>query len=261
MPGNWHRAGAERDLPGQRRLQQPGQLDGPDQGRRHDLDAPGRARRARTAARTRQCLPPNGYRAPDETTVTNSVDRDGNVYVTWADHRNNTNPNCELGAGRRRLAPPCDHDIFYAFSTDGGSTWSATTGRHAALALRRDRAVAAVERGHEGRHRGSGSRSTTATTATARPRAATTSPPPQIRNPASNHPNFSYTRVTTSVDAEPDAGEQPGAGRLPRRLHVGRHRPATVTRTSSGRTRARSGATLRRRTSTTPRSIEAADGH
>ncbi len=23
-------------------------------------------------------------------------------------------------------APPCDHDIFYAYSTDGGATWSAT---------------------------------------------------------------------------------------------------------------------------------------
>jgi hypothetical protein len=73
----------------------------------------------------RQCLPPNGYRAPDETTVTNSVDRHGRVYVTWADHRNNTNPNCELGAAGGG-SPPCDHDIFYAFSTDGAATWSAT---------------------------------------------------------------------------------------------------------------------------------------
>ena len=83
----------------------------------------------------RQCLPPNGYRAPDETTVTNSVDEDGNVYVTWADHRNNTNPNCELGAAGGGSGP-CDHDIFYAFSTDGGSTWSDYDGHHAALELR-----------------------------------------------------------------------------------------------------------------------------
>jgi hypothetical protein len=73
----------------------------------------------------RQCLPPNGYRAPDETTVTNSVDRDGNVFVTWADHRHNTNVNCQLGAPGGGSGP-CDHDILYAFSTNGGGTWSAT---------------------------------------------------------------------------------------------------------------------------------------
>jgi hypothetical protein len=73
----------------------------------------------------RQCLPPNGYRAPDETTVTISVDRHSNLYTTWADHRNNTNPNCQLGAAGGG-SPPCDHDIFYAFSRDGGATWSAT---------------------------------------------------------------------------------------------------------------------------------------
>ncbi len=73
----------------------------------------------------RQCLPPNGYRAPDETTVAISVDRNSNLFVTWADHRNNTNPNCELGAPGGG-SPPCDHDIFYAFSLNGGATWSAT---------------------------------------------------------------------------------------------------------------------------------------
>jgi hypothetical protein len=73
----------------------------------------------------RQCLPPNGYRAPDETTVTISVDRNSKLFVTWADHRNNTNPNCELGAAGGG-SPPCDHDIHYAYSTDTGTTWSAT---------------------------------------------------------------------------------------------------------------------------------------
>ena len=73
----------------------------------------------------RQCLPPNGYRVPDETTVAISVDRNSNLYTTWADHRNNTNANCELGAPGGG-SPPCDHDVFYAFSTDGGTTWSDT---------------------------------------------------------------------------------------------------------------------------------------
>jgi hypothetical protein len=73
----------------------------------------------------RQCLPPNGYRAPDETTVTISVDNSSKLYVSWADHRNNTNPNCELGAAGGGSGP-CDHDIHYAYSTNGGSSWSAT---------------------------------------------------------------------------------------------------------------------------------------
>jgi hypothetical protein len=75
----------------------------------------------------RQCLPPNGYRIPEFTSMSISVDRSGNLYATWADHRNNTNPLCDFrtspaGDG----APPCDHDVFYAFSTDGGATWSPT---------------------------------------------------------------------------------------------------------------------------------------
>jgi hypothetical protein len=73
----------------------------------------------------RQCLPPNGYRAPDETSVTVSVDLDNELFVSWADHRNNTNVNCQLGAPGGGSGP-CDHDIHYAFSTNGGSTWSAT---------------------------------------------------------------------------------------------------------------------------------------
>ncbi len=73
----------------------------------------------------RQCLPPNGYRAPTETTVTPSVDLSGKLFVSWADHRNNTNVNCQLGAPGGG-SPPCDHDIHYAYSTNGGSTWSPT---------------------------------------------------------------------------------------------------------------------------------------
>jgi hypothetical protein len=68
-------------------------------------------------------LPPNSYRVPDETTVTISVDRNSKLYTTWADHRNNTNPDCQLGGGG---SPPCDHDIHYAYSLNGGATWSPT---------------------------------------------------------------------------------------------------------------------------------------
>jgi hypothetical protein len=143
----------------------------------------------------RQCLPPNGYRAPDETTVTNSVDRNGNVYVTWADHRNNSNPNCELGAAGGG-APPCDHDIFYAYSTDGAATWSPTIditprsrfGENAQWQpwsdITNDGSRLWV--GYYDRHYGNcemtGCNDITAA---------------QIRNPASNNPRFSYTRVTT----------------------------------------------------------------
>ncbi len=69
----------------------------------------------------RQCLPPNGYRAPEFTSISISVDRNNNLYATWADHRNSDN-NC-----RGNVPPatsPCDHDIFYSFSTNGGTTWA-----------------------------------------------------------------------------------------------------------------------------------------
>jgi hypothetical protein len=75
----------------------------------------------------RQCLPPNGYRVPEFTSMSVSVDRNSNLYAIWADHRNNTNPNCDfrtspVGNG----APPCDHDVLYSFSTNRGTTWSPT---------------------------------------------------------------------------------------------------------------------------------------
>jgi hypothetical protein len=69
----------------------------------------------------RQCLPPNGYRAPEFTSMTISVDRNSNLYATWADHRNGQAP-C-LGT-LPPATPPCNHDVFYSFSTNGGTTWS-----------------------------------------------------------------------------------------------------------------------------------------
>jgi hypothetical protein len=75
----------------------------------------------------RQCLPPNGYRVPEFTSMSISVDGSSNLYAIWADHRNNTNPNCDfrtspVGNG----SPPCDHDVLYAFSTNRGTAWSPT---------------------------------------------------------------------------------------------------------------------------------------
>jgi hypothetical protein len=71
----------------------------------------------------RQCLPPNGYRVPEFTSMSISIDRNGTLYATWADHRN-SDPNCT-----GTLPPatsPCDHDVFYSYSTNGGATWSRT---------------------------------------------------------------------------------------------------------------------------------------
>jgi hypothetical protein len=75
----------------------------------------------------RQCLPPNGYRVPEFTSMSVSVDKNSNLYAIWADHRNNTNPNCDFRTSPPGNGlPPCDHDVFYSFSTDRGTTWSPT---------------------------------------------------------------------------------------------------------------------------------------
>ena len=74
----------------------------------------------------RQCLPPNGYRVPEFTSISISVDRNSNLYAIWADHRNNTNPNCDFNTPPGTEAPPCDHDVFYSFSINRGATWSPT---------------------------------------------------------------------------------------------------------------------------------------
>jgi len=71
----------------------------------------------------RQCLPPNGYRVPMITSISASVDQGGKLYVTWTDGRN-LGPNCQGPAAT--ATPPCDSDVFYAYSTDGGATWSST---------------------------------------------------------------------------------------------------------------------------------------
>jgi hypothetical protein len=72
----------------------------------------------------RQCLPPNGYRVPEFTSMSISVDRHGNLYAIWADHRDGAPP-CDF----RPIAtasPPCDHEVLYSHSENGGVTWSPT---------------------------------------------------------------------------------------------------------------------------------------
>lgn len=73
----------------------------------------------------RQCLPPNGYRVPTETSVSTSVDRNNKLYVSWEDFRNGRSP-CTPLSSWSTAQPPCDMDVFYAYSTNGGTTWSPT---------------------------------------------------------------------------------------------------------------------------------------
>lgn len=71
----------------------------------------------------RQCLPPNGYRMDDFVEGSLSVDKGGNLYFTWADFRNGA-ANCNPNGPAATATPPCDNDVFYSFSKDGGATWS-----------------------------------------------------------------------------------------------------------------------------------------
>jgi hypothetical protein len=73
----------------------------------------------------RQCLPPNGYRVPEFTSITASVDKSSKLYVTWSDARN-LGPNCNPLGSANTATPPCDNDVFYAYSTNGGAAWSPT---------------------------------------------------------------------------------------------------------------------------------------
>jgi hypothetical protein len=73
----------------------------------------------------RQCLPPNGYRVPEFTSISASVDSSNRLYVSWADARN-LGPNCNPLGSAATASPPCDNDVFYAYSTNGGASWSAT---------------------------------------------------------------------------------------------------------------------------------------
>jgi len=70
----------------------------------------------------RACLPPNGYRLDDFVTISGAVDDNSRLYVTWSDFRNGGG---SCGTGNAATAtPPCDSDVFYSSSTDGGAHWS-----------------------------------------------------------------------------------------------------------------------------------------
>jgi hypothetical protein len=74
----------------------------------------------------RQCLPPNGYRLDDFTQGSLSADNSGNLYFVWADFRNGA-PNCNPNGAAATATTPCDNDVFYSYSTNGGAAWSAAT--------------------------------------------------------------------------------------------------------------------------------------
>lgn len=69
----------------------------------------------------RQCLPPNGYRTDDFVQGSISVDNAGRLYFSWNDFRNG-GPPCDTG-NYQTSHPPCNNDVFYSFSTNGGTTW------------------------------------------------------------------------------------------------------------------------------------------
>ena len=148
--------------------------------------------------------------------------------------------------------PPCDNDVFYSFSTTNGATWAPTRnitprsrfGENAQWQpwskITKDGRTLWV--GYYDRRYGNcentGCNDITAAA---------------IDRPSSNNPSYDYTRVTTS--------SMPNLLRRTTRLRpaswattCGSTPTVTVRRTSSGPTRARSGAPLLRRTSTTRRS-------
>ncbi len=74
----------------------------------------------------RQCLPPNGYRVDDATFGSLSVDSKGTLYHVFSDFRDNGSVSCQgfpaFGSAASAV-PPCDQDVFYSVSINGGATW------------------------------------------------------------------------------------------------------------------------------------------
>ncbi|HLF25218.1 MAG TPA: sialidase family protein [Anaerolineae bacterium] len=140
----------------------------------------------------RQCLPPNGYRVPEFTSISISADSSNKLYVSWSDARN-LGANCNPLGSAATATPPCDNDVFYAFSTNGGATWSATRKITPAgsaqwqpwSAVTSDGKalwVAYYDRAY-GNCESTGCNDITLA---------------KIRNAASNNPSFSYERITTA---------------------------------------------------------------
>jgi hypothetical protein len=74
----------------------------------------------------RQCLPPNGYRIPEFTSMSISADAAGRLYAVWSDSRHVNHPPCGPLLLWSVAKPPCNNDVFYAYSLDRGTTWSPT---------------------------------------------------------------------------------------------------------------------------------------
>jgi hypothetical protein len=98
----------------------------------------------------RQCLPPNGYRIGDDTFGSLAVDKNSTLYHVFSDIRNGTS-NCTGSAAT--ATPPCDQDVFYSVSTNGGATWGRSSGlrqqRRTSTSLECHRHAAASEKDRE----------------------------------------------------------------------------------------------------------------
>lgn len=73
----------------------------------------------------RRCLPPNGYRVASVSWGSLSADSLGKLYFVFSDFRNGS-ANCNPNGQAAQATPPCDNDVFYTFSLNGGATWSAS---------------------------------------------------------------------------------------------------------------------------------------
>ncbi len=148
----------------------------------------------------RACLPSNGYRMDDFVEGSISIANNGNLFFAWGDYRNadaSTSPSCLPLSNAASDTPPCDNDVFYAASTNGGATWSApflvtppaTFGASAqwqpwsSVSSNGSTLYVAFYDRHFGTCETDGCNDITLAT---------------IGNPASVTPSFSYTRLTTS---------------------------------------------------------------
>ena len=140
----------------------------------------------------RQCLPPNGYRLDDFVEGSISIDKNNKLYAVWADFRNGA-ANCNPLGSAATATTPCDNDVFYSFSTDGGTTWSTAYKLTPAGSAQWQpwSAVTADGKtlwvGYYDRKYGN-CESTGCNDITLA----------KVKNPASNSPNVSYDRLTTS---------------------------------------------------------------
>jgi hypothetical protein len=140
----------------------------------------------------RQCIPPNGYRVQDETFGSISIDSAGRLYHVFSDARH-LGANCHPLGSAATATPPCDTDVFYSYSTDGGMTWSAETQLTPAGSAQwqpwgavspdgKKLFIAYYDRSHRNCET-TGCNDITMVT---------------IRNPATPSPTLKYTRITTS---------------------------------------------------------------